>query len=219
MTIDLVTVKDPRSAVAEAYRALRTNLTFINLDHKLRTLLITSAGPDEGKSTVVANLAVVEAQAGQRVILVDADLRRPRQHEFFGLTNSTGLTSMLADTSGLQNPPLQETEIPGLRVLTSGPQPPAPAELLASQRMAAALNALAEQADLIVFDAPPVVAVTDAAILATQVDGVMLVINANRTRREHATRARQVLEKVNAKIIGSVLNNAVPDKSLRAYYN
>ena len=136
-TKDLVTLQDPRSPIAEAYRGLRTNLTFSSLDRPLRTMLITSAGPEEGKSTVLANLAVTEAQAGRRVIIVDADLRRPRQHELFGISNATGLTTALADEKGLQNlslqaTVLQATEVPGLRVLTSGPLPPNPTELLAS---------------------------------------------------------------------------------------
>ena len=185
-TKDLVTLQDPRSPIAEAYRGLRTNLTFSSLDRPLRTMLITSAGPEEGKSTVLANLAVTEAQAGRRVIIVDADLRRPRQHELFGISNATGLTTALADEKGLQNlslqaTVLQATEVPGLRVLTSGPLPPNPTELLASQRMAALLTALSALSDLVLFDAPPVVVVTDAAILASQVDGVLLVVNANGT--------------------------------------
>lgn len=214
----LITITDPRSPVAEAYRSLRTNLSFANLDQKLRTILVTSAAPEQGKSTVLANLAIVEAQAGRQVIIVDADLRRPRQHELFGLVNSQGLTTMLAEENGLQQPPLQATAVPGLQVLTSGPQPPLPAEMLASERMGRAIAALAARADLVLFDAPPVVAVTDAAILASQVDGVLLVIHADRTRREHAQRAQQLLEKVNAHIIGSVLNNAAPDSGLRGYY-
>ena len=222
-TKDLVTLQDPRSPIAEAYRGLRTNLTFSSLDRPLRTMLITSAGPEEGKSTVLANLAVTEAQAGRRVIIVDADLRRPRQHELFGISNATGLTTALADEKGLQNlslqaTVLQATEVPGLRVLTSGPLQPNPTELLASQRMAALLTALSALSDLVLFDAPPVVVVTDAAILASQVDGVLLVVNANGTRREHAQRAQQLLAKVNARIVGSVLNNAAPDRSLRPYY-
>ncbi len=214
----LATVADPRSPMAEAYRSLRTNLSFANLDHKLHTIVVTSAGPEEGKSTVLANLAVVEAQAGRQVIIVDADLRRPRQHELFGVANSEGLTTMLADENGLLQPPLQPTAVPGLQILTSGPQPPLPAEMLASERMGRAIAALAARADLVLFDAPPVVAVTDAAILAPQVDGVLLVINADRTRREHAQRAQQLLQQVNAHIIGSVLNNVVPDSGLSSYY-
>lgn len=223
MTNVLVTVQNPRSPIAEAYRGLRTNLTFASLDRPLRQLLITSAGPEEGKSTVLANLAVVEAQAGRQVIIVDADLRRPRQHELFGISNATGLTTLLTAEKGLQDASvqasfLQATSVPGLRVLSSGPLPPNPAELLTSQRMAALMTALSALADLVLFDAPPVVVVTDAAILASQVDGVLLVVNANGTRREHAQRAYQLLNKVNARVVGSVLNNAAPDRSLQTYY-
>ena len=222
-TKELVMLRDSRSPIAEAYRGLRTNLTFSSLDRPLRTLLVTSAGPEEGKSTVLANLAVTEAQAGRQVVIVDADLRRPRQHELFALGNAAGLTTLLADEKSLQNlslqaEVLQATEAPGLRVLTSGPLPPNPTELLASQRMAALLAALCAAADLVFLDAPPVVVVTDAAILAAQVDGVLLVVNANGTRREHAQRAQQLLAKVNARIVGSVLNNAAPDRSLQTYY-
>ncbi len=214
----LATLSDARAPIAEAYRSLRTNLTFASLDRPLRTLLITAAGPEEGKSTVLANLAVVEAQAGRQVIVVDADLRRPRQHELFGVSNAVGLTSLLTDEKRLLDPPLQETAVAGLRVLTSGPLPPNPAELLASQRMAAARETLSGLADLVLFDAPPIVVVTDAAILASQVDGVLLVVNASGTRREHAQRAQQLLAKVNARLVGSVLNNAPPDRRLRGYY-
>ena len=218
MTNVLVTVQNPRSPIAEAYRGLRTNLTFSSLDRPLRSMLITSAGPEEGKSTVLANLAVVEAQAGRQVIVVDADLRRPRQHELFGISNATGLTTLLADEKGAPESYLQTTSVPGLRVLTSGPLPPNPTELLASQRMVTVVGGLCALANLVVFDAPPVVVVTDAAILASQVDGVLLVVNANGTRREHAQRAYQLLTKVNARVVGSVLNNAAPDRSLQTYY-
>ena len=218
MTNVLVTVQNPRSPIAEAYRGLRTNLTFSSLDRPLRSMLITSAGPEEGKSTVLANLAVVEAQACRQVIVVDADLRRPRQHELFGVSNATGLTSLLADEKGDPASFLQTTSVPGLRVLTTGPLPPNPAELLASQRMTTTLAGLCALASLVLLDAPPIVVVTDAAILASQVDGVLLVVNANGTRREHAQRAHQLLAKVNARVVGSVLNNAAPDRSLQTYY-
>jgi len=218
MTNVLVTVQNPRSPIAEAYRGLRTNLTFSSLDRPLRSMLITSAGPEEGKSTVLANLAVVEAQAGRQVIVVDADLRRPRQHELFGVSNATGLTTLLADEKGDPESFLQATSLPGLRVLTTGPLPPNPAELLASQRMTTAIARLCALANLVLLDAPPIVVVTDAAILASQVDGVLLVVNANGTRREHAQRAHQLLTKVNARVVGSVLNNAAPDRRLQTYY-
>ncbi|MCD6290708.1 MAG: CpsD/CapB family tyrosine-protein kinase [Anaerolineae bacterium] len=218
MPLDLITITEPRSPAAEAYRSLRTNLEFSSLDHPLRTLLVTSPGPDEGKSTTLANLAVTTAQTGRRVIVVDCDLRRPHQHEIFGVTNGEGVTTMVRDEGALARPPLQETEVQGLWVLPSGPTPPNPAELLASQRMTQVIERLAEQADLVLFDAPPVVAVTDAAVLASKLDGVLLVINAGSTKRELAQRAKEILDRVNARLIGAVLNNVVLDSALHSYY-
>lgn len=214
----LVTLADPRSPVAEAYRSLRTNLEFSSLDKPLRTMIVTSAAPEEGKSTVLANLAVVMAQAGRQVILVDCDLRRPVLHELFGVSNHTGLTTALLDEAAAELP-LRETSVPGLRLLPSGPLPPNPAELLDSRRMAELIQTLREQADIVLFDAPPVIAVADAAILASKVDGVLLVINAGVTKREHAQRAKAALERVNARLVGTVLNNVELDMSLYGYYS
>jgi len=208
----LITLADPRSPVAEAYRSLRTNLEFASLDRPLRSLVVTSPGPEEGKSTALANLAVVTAEANKRVILVDCDLRRPRQHEIFGLPNDQGLTNMV------EEPPFRDVGVAGLRVLTSGPLPPNPAELLASRRMDDILRFLTEQADLVLFDVPPVIAVTDAAILASKVDGTLLLIGAGSTRREHAQRAKEVLERVNARLVGAVLMGVPFDESLHRYY-
>jgi len=214
----LVTLADPRSPVAEAYRSLRTNLEFSSLDKPLRTMIVTSAAPEEGKSTVLANLAVVMAQAGKQVILADCDLRRPVLHEIFGVSNHRGLTTALLDDSAAELP-LRDTEVPGLRLLPSGPLPPNPAELLGSRRMAELIQTLRDQAEVVLFDAPPVIAVTDAAILASKVDGVLLVINAGVTRREHAQRAKAALERVNARLVGTVLNNVELDMSLYGYYS
>ncbi len=214
----LITLSDPRSPVAEAYRSLRTNLEFSSLDEPLRAMVVTSPAPEAGKSTTLANLAVTMAQAGKEVILVDCDLRRPSLHEIFGVSNATGLTSVILDDT-TSTPPLRETGVPGLKLLTSGPLPPNPAELLSSRRMADLIRALREQADIVLFDAPPVIAVTDAAILASQVDGVLLVLNAGVTKREHAQRAKAALEKVNARLVGAVLNNVKLDMSLYGYYS
>lgn len=215
-TSALITLRDPRSPAAEAYRALRTNIQFSSLDKPLRTLLATSTAPDEGKSTTVANLAVAMAQAEQRIILVDCDLRRPTLHELFGLPNDAGLTSAILapDDAAL---PLQATEVPGLRLLTSGPLPPRPADILGSRRMEQIIARLREEADVVLFDTPPVVAVTDAAVLATRVDGVLLVLQAHKTSRERARQARQILEKVKANIVGVVLNNAEIEQSYGYY--
>lgn len=217
MTNPLITMTNPRSPVAEAYRTLRTNLEFSNLDKSLRAILVTSASADEGKSTTLANLAVTIAQGGKRVILVDADLRRPTQHQTFGLKNSVGLTDMVRDDALLANPPLQEASVPNLKVLTSGQLPPNPAEILGSKRMSEILTALLEQADIVLLDAPPVIAVTDAAVLSSKVDGVLLVVSAGKTKRENARKAQTQLEKINARIIGAVLNNVQADTSANYY--
>lgn len=204
---DLIALRDPRSAAAEAYRTLRTNIQFSSLDRPLHTLLATSAAPDEGKSTTLANLAVTMAQAEQRVILVDCDLRRPSLHTIFGVGNETGLTSALLDQADAPLP-LVQTSVPGLNLLPSGPLPPRPADLLGSRRMEELIGRLRDAADIVLFDTPPVVAVTDAAVLATRLDGVLLVLQAGKTRRDRAREARSLLEKVKAHIVGVVLNNA-----------
>lgn len=219
MTDTLITISNPRSPIAEAYRTLRTNLEFSNLDKSLRAILVTSASAEEGKSTTLANLAVTIAQSGKRVILVDADLRRPTQHTTFGLKNNAGLTDMVRDDSILANPPAQETSVPNLKVLTSGQLPPNPAEILGSKRMSEIIAALLERADMVLFDAPPVMAVTDAAVLSSKVDGVLLVISAGKTKRENARKAQTQLEKINARIIGAVLNNTKADGSAPYYYS
>ncbi len=214
----LITLTNPRSPIAEAYRSLRTNLEFSSLDQPLRTMIVTSAAPGEGKSTTLANLAVTIAQAGKRVILADCDLRRPAQHRLFGLPNSAGLTTMVVDDQAMSSPPLQETGVPNLWLLASGPPPPNPAELLGSRRMTDIIAALLDRADMVLFDAPPVIAVTDAAVLAAKVDGVLLVLRAGKTKREHVQRAKALLEKVNARVVGTVLTNVQPDASLQYYY-
>lgn len=214
----LITVADPRSPVSEAYRTLRTNLDFSSLDKPIKTMLVTSAGPEEGKSTVLANLAVTTAQAGRRVILVDCDLRRPTLHNIFNLKNDAGLTTMVVDDAAMESPPLRDTGVEGLQLVSSGPLPPNPSELLGSRRMEEIIAALLERADVVLFDAPPVVAVTDAAVLATKVDGVLLVVNAGGTKRDYARAAKARLEKVNANLLGAVLNNVRFDVSLHRYY-
>lgn len=215
---DLITLTDPRSPAAEAYRTLRTNLTFAALDRPIETLVVTSAAPGEGKSTTLANLAVTMAQGERRTILVDADLRRPSLHEIFAIPNSRGLTTMFVEPETLQDPPLAETDVENLHLLPSGPLPPNPADLLGSRRMEEVIAALRARADIVLFDAPPVIAVTDAAVLGTKVDGVLLVVCAGRTRRDHAQRARELLERVHVRLIGAVLANAPLDISLGGYY-
>jgi non-specific protein-tyrosine kinase len=215
----IITLTDPTSPAAEAYRSLRINLEFAGVDEPLHTLLITSSGPGEGKSTALANLAVAMSDGERDVILVDADLRRPSQHELFGLSNEHGLSDMFRDDSAFNNPPLQSIPNSTLKVLTSGTLPPIPSQLLAARKMDEVIARLAEQADVVLFDAPPVVAVTDASLLASKVDGVLLVVKAGSTRRDHVRAAKDRLEKVNARLVGAVLLNASFDTSLERYYS
>lgn len=202
----VVTALQPRSPISEAYRALRTNIQFSAVDRPLKTLLVTSANPLEGKSTTVANLGVVMAQAGLSVILVDSDLRRPNLHKFFGVDNKQGLTDALLQSTPNLDGYLQGTAIENLQVLASGPLPPNPSELLGSQRMRDLVEQLKGKADVLLFDSPPVLAVTDAAVLANQVDGVLLIVDAGTTRREAASRARETMAKVGASLLGVALN-------------
>ncbi len=214
----LITLADPRSPAAEAYRTLRTNIQFSSLERPTKTLLVTSAGADEGKSTTLCNLAVTIAQAGISTIVVDCDLRHPTVHELFDVSNDKGLTTaLLVDQAG--ELPLQQTAVPGLQVLAAGPIPPNPADLLGTQRMKRVVQTLSTSADMVLFDSPPVSLVADAAMLASQVDGVILVISSGKTRREIAARAKGVLEKVNARVLGVVLNNARVDSRIYRYYN
>jgi non-specific protein-tyrosine kinase len=205
---DLITLTDPRSPAAEAYRTLRANLTFAALEKPIETLVVVSAAPDEGSSTVLANLAVTMAQGERRTVLVDADLRRPVLHEVFGVANDRGLTTMIVEEGALDDPSLMEVGVDNLWLVPSGPLPPNPADVLGSRRMEEAVAALKARADVVLFDAPPVIAVTDAAVLSTQVDGVLLVVCAGRTRREHAQRAKELLDRAHVRIIGAVLNDA-----------
>lgn len=211
----LITLADPRSPASEAYRTLRTNIQFSSLDKPLHSILITGVEAGEGKSTTLANLAVVMAQGGKRVIAVDCDLRRPTLHKLFGLSSEPGLTTAVLNNAS--DIPLQDTAIDGLRLLTSGPLPPHPSELLGSRQFELILAHLVADADIVLLDAPPVVAVSDAAVLATKVDGVILVVNAGKTKRDMARRARSLLEKVNAHLLGVVLNNAPLERSVYQY--
>ncbi len=215
----LITVTNPRSPICEAYRTLRTNLDFSSLDKPICTMVVTSAAPEEGKSTTLANLAVTIAQAGKRVILVDCDLRRPSLNQLFDARSTVGFTDAMRDDALMAAPPLQETCVPNLFLLTSGTLPPNPSELLASRRMSEMIAALSQHADMILFDAPPVIAVTDAAVLASKVDAVLLVVSAGRTKREHARQAKALLEKVNARLLGTVLTNVKGEASLYQYYS
>ncbi len=202
----LVTLLYPRSAAAESFRGLRTNIDFASLESPLHTLLIASTLPEEGKTTMAANLAVVFAQAGRRVLLVDGDLRKPALHRLFRLTNAEGLTTLLRSDATTPESVIRDTEQPLLRVLTTGPLPPNPAELLDSIRMRDVLEQLRAEAELLIFDSPPLQVVTDGAILASKLDRTLLVVQSGRTRRATVKQGRDALSKVGARVIGAVVN-------------
>lgn len=212
----LITLSDPRSAASEAFRSLRTNLMFSSVERAIDTLLVTSAAQSDDKSTVLANLAVTFAQAGNKTIIVDSDLRRPVQHEIWGIGNERGLTTMILEDGAMSTPPLAQTEVPNLMVLPSGPLPPVPADVLSSQRMTDVIGVLKARAHYILFDAPPVLAATDAALLGAKLDGVVLVVRVGATRRDQAARARQALERVRVRVLGAVMTNA-PRDTLASY--
>lgn len=200
----LIVHADPHSPRAEAIRQLRTNLQFVDVDRPPRSLVITSALPQEGKSTTTCNLAIALAQAGLRVVLVEADLRRPRLAEYLGLVGAVGLTDVLAGRAELDDV-LQPWGDGQLVVLPSGPTPPNPSELLGSQQMQDLLNDLESRADLVLLDAPPLLPVTDASVLGTLASGVIVVVRHGRTRREQARRAVELLRAVDAHVYGAVL--------------
>lgn len=207
----LMTLSDPRSAVAEAYRTLRTNLMFSSVENPLHTLMVTSPAISEDKSLIVANLAVTFAQSGHSTIVVDCDLRRPAQHTLWGIANERGLTTMMLDDVAMSNPPLVAGPVDNLSILPAGSLPPNPADLLSSQRMNALIGVLKARAHYVLFDAPPVLAVTDAALLGSKLDGALLVVRAGKTRRDHTARAREALERVHVRVVGAVLSDAPQD--------
>lgn len=212
----LIAYEQAKSPITEAYRTFRTNIQFSKVDGELKKLLITSTGPGEGKSTIVANTAVTLAQSGKRVLIVDCDLRKPVQHRIFKKENR-GLTNYLIEDVPLQSV-VQDTEIPNLRILTSGPIPPNPSELLGSQKMLEAIAFFQSEYDYILFDAPPVLAVTDAGVLASRVDGVVMVVAAGSIRPEIAQHAKDLLLKANGRILGVVLNGVEIQEEYSYYY-
>lgn len=215
MTVNLITLTEPRSAAAEAYRALRTNILFSGIEKPITTLLITSAASSEDKSIAIANLAVTLAQSGSRTIIVDADLRRPAQHTIWGIDNTRGLSAMMLDDATLASPPLVATSVEHLSVLPSGALPPVPSDVLSSQRMTEIIGVLKARASFVLFDAPPVLAATDAVILGARLDAVVLTARAGAARRDQLARAAQTLRRVNVRFLGVVLTNA--PREMRAY--
>ena len=209
--------ENPTSRVAESYRMIRTNIQFASLDKPIKTILCTSTAPGEGKSTTIANLAIAFAQTGSKVLLIDADLRRPTIHKAFGISNPLGLTNLLMQSVS-EEIALRDVRIPNLRVVTSGPIPPNPAEVLGSSRMRELLQKFANQFDYILIDSPPTLAVTDSSILSRMVDGVILVVGADEVSTDKAKKAKAQLDGVKANILGVVLNGTEQDSNDDYYY-
>jgi capsular exopolysaccharide synthesis family protein len=213
----LVVKSKPKSHISEAYRTLRTNIEFSNLDKPLNTIMITSAVPQEGKTTNTVNLALTIAESGKKVIIVDADLRVPLIHKVFNSDSKPGLTNVLVDNKKLSEVIKKADEInSNLYYITSGPIPPNPSELLGSEKMKAVIEELKKQADILIFDSAPVIGFADSLELANQVDGVVLILNAGMVTRDATKQAKALLEKAKAKILGVVLNNV--DIKREGYY-
>ena len=211
----LITVMHPKSPISEQFRTLRTNINFMAIDHPIKTLALTSANASEGKSTVTDNLAIVWAQTGQKVLLVDADLRRSTLHRTFNLDNREGLTTILtsrAHTIDL-NTIIQPSGIDNLSLLPSGPTPPNPAELLSSQRMKDFLKAARERYDMVIVDVPPMLVVTDTQVISRNLDAVVLVVKQGQTQKLGAKRAVELLKMAHANLLGYVMNDVVSDGS------
>ena len=201
----LSAIYDPTSPASEAYRTLRTNLIYSFVDSPPKVIVLTSPGPGEGKSTTCANLGVVLAQAGRRVLIIDCDFRKPVMHKFFGMRNLLGVVDVLAGERELHEVATQPTE--GLTVIPVGHIPPNPTELLSTQRFKQLLTSVREDFDYVLIDAPPVAVVSDPVILATQGDGVLLVLDAQNTRKSTLRQALRSLGTVGANVLGTVMNN------------
>ena len=216
--VSLITLSDSSSPISEQYRTIRTNIQFSITDRNLKTLVITSSGPGEGKSTTSANLAVVFAKSGLKVLIVDADMRKPTVAKTFNLKNHTGLSTLLSEGGTVLSHYTQRSLMENLDVMTSGPKPPNPSEMLGSRRMQDAMNLMKEHYDLIIFDMPPVVAVTDAQIMSSVVDGTVLVVREGVSNKKAVQKAGQLLDMANANILGAIYNGASRSTDQGYYY-
>jgi len=211
----LIINNDPKSPISEAYRSIRTNIQFSDVDSNIKTIVVTSSIASEGKSTIISNIAVAMAQAGKKVLLIDMDLRRSRIHKIFNIENTQGITNLFVDYVFYKDI-IRTTDIDNLSIITSGPIPPNPSELISSNKMKDFIDIMKESFDYILFDAPPVNLVTDAALLAAICDGTILVVAAGDTHIKSAQHSKDNLEKVGANILGVILNKVPIDKN--SYY-
>ena len=215
---NLITTFNPKSPISEQYRTIRTNIQFSMVDKELKTLACTSAMPRDGKSTTIANLAVTIAQQGQQVLLVDADLRKPTVHQIMEVKNQYGLTSLLTKKESPKTAILPTQRANNLHILPSGPIPPNPSELLGSKVMEDLILELSKIYDLILFDTPPVLAVTDAQILGSRCDGVIIVIRCHQTEKKDLVKAKELLDRTNVNVIGVIINEVDQKDVNYGYY-
>jgi capsular exopolysaccharide synthesis family protein len=213
----LITKTNPKSPISEQYKTIRTNINFSSVDKEIRSLMVTSGGPGEGKSTTAANLAVVFAQEGKKVLLVDADMRKPTAQYTFGLNNTFGLTTVLTRQKELTEV-TNATDVPNMEVLPCGPIPPNPTELLSSRAMTNFFEEAYRNYSMVIFDTPPVLAVSDGQVLANQCDGTILVISSGTTEIETAQKSKELLDSAKAKLLGVVLNNRELRETNYYYY-
>lgn len=217
--VKMITVTAPTSVDTEQFNTIRTNIKFSNVDKDYKTLMVTSSSMSEGKSTVSANIATAFAKQGLHTLLVGSDLRRPTINATFGIDNPQGLSNYLSERNFDINSIIYKTSVKNLYVMPSGPIPPNPSELIGSKRMAELIKKLSEQLDLVIFDAPPVLSVTDAQIVSTNVDGTILVVRANKTEKNAVKEAVRVIKQVGGHIIGTVLNDVeVKGSGYYGYY-
>ncbi|PGQ08153.1 tyrosine protein kinase [Bacillus cereus] len=213
----LITHKEPKSRIAEQYRNIRTNIEFTSVDNHIRSIVVTSADPGDGKTTTIANLAVVFGQQGKKVLVIGADLRKPTIQNLFAIHHSNGLTSLLSGQAKLMQC-IQKTDVENVYLMASGQIPPNPAELLGNRVMDEALLEAYNMFDIILIDTPPVLVVTDAQILANKCDGVILVVRSEQTEKDNIVKAKQILDKASGKLLGVVLNDKREEKEQYGYY-
>ncbi|TDM43729.1 polysaccharide biosynthesis tyrosine autokinase [Macrococcoides canis] len=213
----LITHLYPKSTISEQYRMIRSNIMFSGIDNEIKKLVVTSAAPSAGKSTTAANIAVAYAQAGKNVLLIDGDLRKPTVQYTFETKNVFGLSNLITDQINMEQA-VQNTQVENLSIMTSGPIPPNPSELLASNRFKELINSFEQYFDMIIIDTPPVLAVTDAVIMSTLVDGTILVTNVETNNKHHLLKSKEVLQKSDANLLGVVLNNVEKSSKDDYYY-